>query len=112
MIESVLLSKYEGKCAGMSHSDGNTAMEASLLNSEIRRDPTSGRSELEADTKHIPMVLRNLGLENSTPVVNLVGKRPKSEELLLMAVYRSVTMRVNYLSLDRSHLSFATGPLA
>ena len=52
-----------------------------------------------------------------------VAKRPKSEELLLLAwtkplnaedttLCRSVTMRVNFLSLDRPDLSFAAGSLA
>ena len=48
----------------------------------------------------------SLGLEDATPVVTPVAKRPKSEELQLLAgpkplnaedtsLYRSVTMRVN-----------------
>ena len=52
-----------------------------------------------------------------------VAKRPKSEELPLLAgakplnaedntVYKSDTMRVNYLSLDRPDLSFAASTLA
>ena len=69
------------------------------------------------------MVLRDLGLEKSTPVVTHVAKRPKSEEFLPptgakrldaedTTLYRSVTMRMNLLSLDRPNLSFAAGPLA
>ena len=65
----------------------------------------------------------NLGLEKSSLVVTPVAKRPKSEELLLLAwakplnaeettLCRSVTIRVNYLSLDRPDLSFAAGSLA
>ena len=52
-------------------------------------------------------------------VVNPVAKRPKSEELMLAGakplnaeddtLYRLVTMCVNYMSLDRSDLSFAAG---
>ena len=68
-------------------------------------------------------MLRDLGLEKSSPVVTPVAKRPKSEELLLLAgakplnaedttLYRSVTMRVNNLSLDRPDLLFAAGSLA
>ena len=60
-LESVLFSKYEGKCTVKFHSDGNTAMEASFLNRVVRWDPTSGRAELEA-----------------SPVVTAVAKRPKS----------------------------------
>ena len=56
-------SKYDGKSTGKFHSDGNTAMEASFLNGVIQWDPTSGRAELEADTRHVAMVLRDLGLE-------------------------------------------------
>ena len=56
-------------------------------------------------------------------VTTLVVKRPKSEELLLLAgakplnaedttLCRSSTMRVNYLSVDGPDLSFAAGLLA
>ena len=69
------------------------------------------------------MVLRDLGLGKSTPVVTLDAKRPQSEELLLLAgatplnaedttLYRFVAMRVEYKSLDRQDLLFAAGSLA
>ena len=69
------------------------------------------------------MVRRDLGLEKMSPVVTLIAKRPKSEEFLLLAgaklwnaedatFHRSVTMRVNCLSLERPDLSFAAGSLA
>ena len=98
-------------------------METSFLNRVIRWDPASGRAELEADTRHVAMVLRDLGLEMSSPVATPVAKRPKSEELLLLAgskplnaeditLYRSVTMRVNDVALDRPDLSFAASTLA
>ena len=80
-------------------------MEASFVHRLIRLDPTSERVELEADTRHVAMVFRDLGLERATPVAALVAKRPKSEELLLLAAANllnaedttwksSVTMRV------------------
>ena len=86
-------------------------------------DLTSGRAELETDTRHVAMVLRDLGLEKSTPVLTLVPEGPKSEEVLPLpaakplnaedtTLYRSVTMRVNCLSLDRPDLSFAAGSVA
>ena len=51
------------------------------------------------------MVLRDQGLEKSSPVVSPVAKRPKSEDILLLAgakplsaenttLHRTVTMRV------------------
>ena len=67
------------------------------------------------------MVLRDLGLEQSTPIGVLVAKRPKVEELLLLAGAKLVnaedttlhrSMRENYLSLHRPHLSFAPASVA
>ena len=55
------------------------------LNRVIRWDPTSGRAELEADTRHVAMLLQDQGLEKSTPVVTPVAKREKSGELPLRA---------------------------
>ena len=120
VFESVLFSQHDGRCTAKVHSDWNAAMEASFLNRVIWWVPTSGMAELEADTMHFAIVLRDLGLEKSTP---LVAKRPKSEELPLLAgekplnaddttLYRSLTMRVNCLSPDCLDLSFAAGSLA
>ena len=68
------------------------------------------------------MVLRYLGLEKATPVETPVAKRPNEEPLLLAGatplnaedttLHRSLTMRVNNLSLFRPDLSFAAGCLA
>ena len=97
-FECVLFSKYDGKCTGQLQSDGNTAMEASLLNRVIRWGPTPGSAELEADTRHVAMVLRDLGLEKSTPVVTPVAKRPMSEELLLLAGVKPFERRGNHVA--------------
>ena len=59
-------------------------MEATFLNRVISSDLVSGRAELEADTRHVAMVLRDLKLEKAKPVATLVAKRPKSEELPLL----------------------------
>ena len=69
-LESVLCSKYDGNCTDKFHSDCNAAMGASFLTREIRRDPTSGRAELEADTRYVAMVLRDLGLEEGNTSCN------------------------------------------
>ena len=95
-------------CTEKFHSDGNTSMETSFLHRVIRWDPASASAELEADTRHFAMVLLDLGWEKSSPVVTLVDKRPKLEQLLLLAgtkplnaedttLYRSVRMRVSSL---------------
>ena len=67
---------------------------------------------LRADTKHVEMVLRDLGLEKASPMVTLVAKRQTSEALLLLAgtkpinavdttLHRSVKMRINNLRNSR-----------
>ena len=75
------------------------------------------RGELEADTWHVAMVLRDPGLEKSSLVETLVAKRPKSEKISA-AGRREASERkgyhvvqVNYnvcklLSPDRPDLSF------
>ena len=119
-FEGVLYSNYDGKCAEKFHSD------AYILDGSFVVQPcdpvghTSGRAELEADTRHIVMVLFRSGLDKSTLVVTLVVKRPKTEELLLAGAKRwnaegatlYVTMRVKFVTLDRPDLSFAAGFLA
>ena len=94
------------------------------LTRAMRIDQTTGLdAELEADTRHVAMVLRDQGLEKATPVVTPLAKRSKSEELLLLAgakhlnaedttLYKSVTMHVNFSSLDSPDFSFAAGSLA
>ena len=91
---------------GWEHLDGNFVLEPC--------DPASGRAELEADTEHVAMVLRDLGLEKPSPGVTLVAKRPKSEKLLLLAGVKPLNAEDATLyrsSLDRPFLSFAAGSL-
>ena len=98
------------------HSDGNILTETSFLNGVFRWDPAS-ESKLRLP-RNTSQWCFELGLEKSSPVVTLVAKRPKWEELPLLAgkkppnaekttLYKSVAMRVNYLSLDCPELSFA-----
>ena len=111
--------KTSEPCTGKFHSDGNTAMEASFLNRVIRWRGLSWR--LARGTLRWCFAIRVW--RSRFQLLTLVAKRPKSEELLLQAgskllhaqdstLYKSITMRVNYLSLDRPDLSFAAGSLA
>ena len=58
-------------------------MEATFLNRVIRWDPVLGRAELDADTRHVAMVLRDLGLAIATPAVTRVAKRPNADDAAL-----------------------------
>ena len=53
----------------------------------IRWNPTSGRAELEADTKHVAMVLRYLGLEKSDVRRTSTAGRCDLEELKRVGRY-------------------------
>ena len=92
-FKSVLFSKYDRKCTRKLHSDGNTAMEATFLNRVIRWDPVLGRAELEADTRCVAMVLRDLGLAIATPAVTRVAKRPKADDAALHSRNASELLR-------------------
>ena len=78
------------------------------LNIVIRLDPVFGGAESDGNTRYVATVFPDLGLENS---LILVAKRPKLELLLPAGAKplnaedttldRSVTTRVNNLSMDR-----------
>ena len=76
-FESVLFLKYDAKCSGKFHSNGNIAMEASFQHGVIQWDSVSGRAELEADTRHVAMVLRVLGFGEIISSFNSCGQAPK-----------------------------------
>ena len=123
-FEGVLSSKHDGTCTGKFHSDGDTLTEIWFLNRLIRWDPATGRAEFARLIRGTSQwCFEFCDWKKSSLVVTPVARRPKSEELLLLAeakslnaedttLYRSVTMRVNCLSLDRSDLSSAAGSLA
>ena len=62
-FESVLSSKYGGSFKWKIRSDGDDAMGVSFLNHVIWWYPTSGRTDLESRTRHVAMMLRDLGLQ-------------------------------------------------
>ena len=55
----------------------------------IRSDPASGRAEMEADTRHVAVALRDLGLEKVNSICNSCG--PASEVGRTSAAGRSET---------------------
>ena len=96
--------------------------EAIRLNRLLRLYPPGAeggkRWELEADPRHVEILVSQMGLSNeseavSTPGVRtsdvVVGKECGAED---RACYRSWTMRASYLSQDRCELQFAAKELA
>ena len=119
--ENVLFLKYDGKRTEKFYSDGNTAKEASLLNPY---DPVGshiwqgrvGRHEARGDGAS-----RSGTGESNTSCCSCC-QAPEIGRILLLACetsehrgytpFRSLTMRVNCMSLDHHELSFAAGSLA
>ena len=77
--EHVLFSRYDGKCTGKFHSDGNALTETSFLNRVIRWDPASARARMEADTRHVSNGSSRSGTGKIVSCCDSVTNRPKSE---------------------------------
>ncbi|CAK0843171.1 unnamed protein product [Prorocentrum cordatum] len=93
------------------------------LNRVLIWNPFERLAYLEADTRHVKKVIRDLGLENAKEVTTLVVKwsvaeiqssnqtSPKLDDEK-MKTYRSVTMRIMHLSLDRPEISYSASTQA
>ena len=118
-----LLALRVHKRIGCLRSDGAEAQEAVFLNRVLRWDALTGRAELEADTRHADVVVRDLGLGESRPVSTPAVRKPGSEVLVQstssprlqgdrVQQYRPLVMRLNYIAQHRPDLSQATCSLA
>ena len=122
-FQGLLSEAYEFKVTGCFRSDAVEVQEAVYLNRVLRWLPSLGRVEIEPDTRHVETVLRDLGLQESTPVstpavrkdnamvIRSASTSPPLDDTKT-ALYRSVVMRINYLSLDRPDLSQVACSLA
>ena len=96
--------------------------EAIHLNRLLRLYPPGAeggeRWELEADPRHVEILVSQMGLSNESKAVSTPGVRTTDEEdgkelgAEDRACYRSWTMRASYLSQDRCELQFAVKELA
>ena len=68
------------------------------------------RWEIEADPRHVEILVSQMGLNNESKAVSTPGVRMTDE--VDGTCYRSWTMRVSYLSQDRCELQFAVKELA
>ncbi|CAE7805490.1 unnamed protein product [Symbiodinium sp. CCMP2592] len=69
-------------------------------------DQRRDRIEMEADPRHADLVLEHLGLNNSSPVTTPLVKSTGDEDESPLSrqdagIYRSIAMRIGYLSSDR-----------
>ena len=96
--------------------------EAIRLNRLLRLYPPGAeggeRWELEADFRHVEILVSQMGLSNESKAVSTSGVRTNDEEVGKeldaegRVCYRSWTMRASYLSQDRCELQFAVKEFA
>ena len=97
-------------------------LEAIHLNRLVRLYPPGAeggeRWEIEADPRHVEILVSQMGLNNESKAVSTPGVRMTDEDdgkeldAENRACYRSWTMRAIYLSQDRCELQFAVKELA
>ena len=101
--------RYEVKLRGCIGSDKKDLKEMSILNRVI--EWTSEGIIYEADQRHADIIIRDLGLEQSNPVVTPGEKKELKEDQPLSpgeaSVYRAIVARCFYLSQDRSDICYA-----
>lgn len=106
--------EYEVKSQVLGWGRGD-AQETTFSGRKIRR--TFSGLEVEGDSKHLVILLKEWGLENGRPVETLLirhGALEDAEEMESADAtrYRRGAARVSYMSRERPDLSFAAGHLA
>eukprot|EP00971_Amphidinium_carterae_P141226 2798429-Amphidinium_carterae.1 len=110
IFEGILADKFEMRCTGKIGFKNHLDKELEILHRKVRIS-LDGAMEIEADTKHVPILLKELGLERgnsvTTPRVKLSQAEAKNVEEspmlspTLATLFRSGTMRAAYLGQDR-----------
>ena len=112
--EEMLKRKYPLKMRGLLGPDPEDDKEAVILNRKVYC--VDGEIEFEADSEHVPRMLRAAGMEGcNTTVVPGSREDPVVDEEPLdgdkSRVYRSVVARANYLAQDRPDLRYTVKEL-
>ncbi|CAK0870975.1 unnamed protein product, partial [Prorocentrum cordatum] len=113
-----VLSRYDFKVTGILSSRPLEEQSVVYLDRVSIWNPFERSAYLEADARHVKMVIRDLGLENAMEVATPAAKRSVAEILSgnqtspklddeKVKTYRSVTMRMMCLSLDRPDISYS-----
>lgn len=106
--------RYEVKLRGCIGSDKNDLKEMTILNRII--EWTDEGIIYEADQRHADIIIRDLGLERSNPVVTPGENKDIKDEQPLSprdaSMYRALVARGLYLSQDRSDICYAVKELS
>jgi hypothetical protein len=109
-LEACLVEAYPLKMRGILGLDAWDSKEGIILNRTIRVEK-DGSFVFEADSEHVPKMLKAMGMEGCNSVVSPGTKEKVAEEEWLLdpreaSLYRSVVARGNYLSQDRPDIRF------
>ena len=106
--------RYEMKFGGLLGPDKTDVQDVAILNRLVHYSATA--TTFEADPRHVEIILNELNLTTAKTVSSPGVSSSKPDETLLTGTditqYRSLTMRANYLSLDRPDIAYATKELA
>ena len=118
----IISGRFEVRKTGHIGFDDDVGKEFKLLNRTVRVDVANDRMEVEADEKHVQMLLHDLELQNAktvaTPRIGLNAQKcaeaEASDDLSgsLAALFRSGVMRCAYLGQDRVDVSEAVKGLS
>jgi hypothetical protein len=114
-LESQLLKVYPFKMRGILGPEPEDDKEGIILNRKIWYDD-NGRFVFEADTEHVPKMLKSLGMEGCNTVSTPGSKERVSEDEWDLSpreasLYRSVVARGNYLAQDRADIRYVVKEL-
>ena len=115
---------YELKCLGILGDEDGDRTEAHFLNRLIRIDKKNGKGSIviEADRRHVDLLIQAFGLEKANGVESPDVKKSADQQMLESrsplldnseaSRYRSATTRAAYLSQDRLDIGHAVKNLA
>ena len=111
-LKQQLETRYELKYGGMLGPDEHDVQDAMVLNRLIHYNIAGNETTYEADPRHVQILINELGLKDAkdvtTPGVNQKDEESKPLDAAMASKYRSLTMRANYLALDRPDIHYST----
>ena len=108
-LKDSIMTRYEIKYGGMLGPDKHDLKDVSILNRLVSY--TDSFTTYEADPRHVQILVRELGVTEAKPVSSPGTAQPDQDYKPLSPertqVYRSLTMRAAYLSMDRPDIIYA-----
>lgn len=108
-LRDAIMTRYEIKYGGMLGPDREDLKDVSILNRLVSFEDS--HTTYEADPRHVQILLRELGVAGAKPVSSPGVAQQSFENKELSAedtkMYRSLTMRAAYLSMDRPDIIYS-----